>query len=72
MLESCYWKEVEKWKGNQLHHLTRDTEKAFANFSPIVSINLPEYLSCKPHLILHPRSPLTNTLLFLEQISFFS
>lgn len=27
MLESYYWKEVEKWKGNQLHHLTKETQK---------------------------------------------
>lgn len=48
-----------------------DTEKAFANFSPIVLVDLLEYLSYKLCLILHLRSPLINTLLLLEQIFFF-
>lgn len=72
MLESYYWKQTEKSKGNQLHHLTKETQKkAFASFSPIVLVDLLQYLSCQPCFILHVRSPLINALIFSEQIFFF-
>lgn len=48
----------------------RDTETAFASFSPIVLFDRLEYLSYKPCLILHLRSSPINTLLLLEHFFF--